>query len=214
MLHKEPEIISAEIFLLTQQLQALPELSGFHLVGGTALALQLGHRNSIDIDPFTQQDIHAKNLTSFLTTKFTARFDYEGSNTLLSNINNIKVDFIKHPYQYIYPPITEEGITFLSKEDIAAMKLNAIINSGQRLKDFIDIYFLLEHFSVRDMLAFFEKKYPNTNPLIALKAINYFGDIDETMDAPGMPKPLPLKKIKQRINDAVMHTNKIFKSDE
>ncbi|MDQ6843783.1 MAG: hypothetical protein M3Z92_05430 [Bacteroidota bacterium] len=54
MLHKEPEIISAEIFLLTQQLQALPELSGFHLVGGTALPLQLGHRNSIDIDPFTQ----------------------------------------------------------------------------------------------------------------------------------------------------------------
>ena len=56
------------------------------------------------------------------------------------------------------PPITEEGITFLSKEDIAAMKLNAIINSGQRLKDFIDIYFLLEHFSIKDMLGFFETK--------------------------------------------------------
>ena len=55
------------------------------------------------------------------------------------------------------PPITEEGITFLSKEDIAAMKLNAIINSGQRLKDFIDIYFLLEYFSIEDMLGFLKR---------------------------------------------------------
>ena len=111
---------------------------------------------------------------------------------------------------FINPPITEEGITFLSKEDIAAMKLNAIINSGQRLKDFIDIYFLLEHFSVADMLGFFEKKYPNTNPLIALKAINYFEDIDETINPPRLPKPLPLRKIRQRINNAVIHANKIF----
>ena len=112
------------------------------------------------------------------------------------------------------PPITEEGITFLSKEDIAAMKLNAIINSGQRLKDFIDIYFLLEHFSIKDMLDFFETKYPNTNPLIALKAVSYFGDIDETADPPKLPKPLPLKKITERINKAVIKANKIFKSDE
>jgi len=57
----------------------------------------------------------------------------------------------------VRPPITEEGITFLSKEDIAAMKLNAIINSGQRLKDFIDIYFLLEYFSIEDMLGFLKR---------------------------------------------------------
>ena len=111
----------------------------------------------------------------------------------------------------MHQPITEEGITFLSKEDITAMKLNAIINSGQRLKDFIDIYFLLEHFSIKDMLDFFETKYPNTNPLIALKAVSYFGDIDETADPPKLPKPLPLKKITERINKAVIKANKIFK---
>ncbi|MEO6454646.1 MAG: nucleotidyl transferase AbiEii/AbiGii toxin family protein [Ginsengibacter sp.] len=210
MLHKEPHIISAETFLLIQQLQALPDLHGFHLVGGTALALQLGHRNSIDIDLFTQNDFNSQSLGTFLKTKFLVRVDYAGSNTLLSNINTIKADFIKHPYAYVKPPITEEGITYLSKEDIAAMKLNAIVNSGQRLKDFIDIYFLLEYFSVTGMLSFFEIKYPGTNPLIALKAVSYFEDIDETADPPKLVKPLTVKKIKQRISNAVTHTSKVF----
>ncbi len=214
MLHKAPEIISAKTFSLIQQLQSLPELDGFHLVGGTALALMLGHRNSIDIDLFTQNAINSKALSSALANRFTTRLDYEGRNTLLTFINNIKVDFIQHPYQYVRPPITEEEITFLSKEDIAAMKLNAIVNSGQRLKDFIDIYFLLEHFSVSQMLAFFETKYSNTNPLIALKALSYFDDIDETVDAPMLVKPLSLKRIRQRISKGVMHTNKIFATGE
>jgi len=50
--------------------------------------------------------------------------------------------------------------------------------------------------------------------LIALKAVSYFGDIDETADPPKLPKPLPLKKITERINKAVIKANKIFKSDE
>ncbi|MEO6290488.1 MAG: nucleotidyl transferase AbiEii/AbiGii toxin family protein, partial [Ginsengibacter sp.] len=135
-------------------------------------------------------------------------------NTIIGFVDKIKVDFITHPYNYVKAPITEEEITYLSKEDITAMKLNAIVNSGQRLKDFIDIYFLLEHFSVSQMLAFFETKYPNTNPLIALKALSYFDDIDETVDAPRLLKPLPLKKIRQRISEAVIHTNKIFAMGE
>ena len=210
MLHKEPHIVSPKTFSLIQQLQSLPELKGFFLVGGTALALQLGHRNSIDIDLFTQNHFNPQHLGSFLKTKFEIRLDYEGDNTLLTIINNIKVDFIKHTYSFIKPPFEQNGITLLSMEDIAAMKLNAIINSGQRLKDFIDIYFLIEHFSLRDMLHFFETKYPGTNGLIALKALTYFDDIDETAQSPMISIPLTLAKIKRRINDAVMHSNKIF----
>jgi predicted nucleotidyltransferase component of viral defense system len=174
------------------------------------VALQLGHRNSIDIDLFTQDDLNSQSLGALLKSKFQTRLDYEGKNTLLSVINNIKVDFIKHPYSFVKPPITEEEIRFLSREDIAAMKLNAIINSGQRLKDFIDIYFLLEYFSINDMLRFFETKYPNTNSLIALKAVSYFDDIDEFADKPKMSKPVTLKQIKQRINQALQHANVIF----
>jgi hypothetical protein len=214
MLHKEPYIVSAETFQLIQQLQALSELNEFYLAGGTALALQLGHRNSIDIDLFSQSDFNYTQLTSFLKSKFLFHENFVRKNTIIGYINKIKVDFITHSYRYVKPPITEEEITFLSKEDIAAMKLNAIVGSGQRLKDFIDIYFLLEHFSIEEMLGFFETKYPNTNPLVALKAINYFDDIDESTEPPKLLKPLAIKKIKQRINKAIIKTDKIFKSEK
>lgn len=149
----------------------------------------------------------------FLKAKFSFQETFNRKNTIIGFINKIKVDFITHPYPLINPPITEEGITLLSKEDIAAMKLNAIANSGQRLKDFIDIYFLLQHFSLKDMLHFFEIKYPNTNPLVALKAVTYFGDIDENIDPPKLVKPLAVKKIKERITNAVINTNKIFTNE-
>lgn len=138
---------------------------------------------------------------------------FSRKNTIIGFVNNIKVDFITHAYNYIKPPVSEEGITYLSKEDIAAMKLNAISNSGQRLKDFFDVYYLLEYFSVNDLLGFFEIKYPNVNPLIPLKAVNYFDDIDENIDPPKLLNPVSLKQIKQRINDAVLHSTKVFKDD-
>ena len=210
MLHKYTFIVDPATFELITQLQALPALKEFYLVGGTALALQLGHRHSIDIDLFTKNDFSVEELLSSLVQHFSVHSTFKTDNTLLSFINNIKVDFIRHAYPLVLPPITEEGITYLSKEDIAAMKLNAISNSGKRLKDFIDVYFLLEHFSLSEMIGFYTIKYPNFNPLIALKAINYFEDIDTAIDPPKLKVKLPLSEIKNRINDSVLHSKKRY----
>jgi len=210
MLHKEKTIISPDTFRLIQQLQQLPELKEFYLVGGTALALQLGHRNSIDIDLFSQNDFNAEEIEEIITPTFSFKATLSKRNTVLAVINNIKTDFIKHAYPLILPPITEEGITFFSKQDITAMKLHAIIQSGKRLKDFIDIYFLLQHFSLKQMLNFFARKYTYTNPMVALKAVNFFDDIDENIDPPKLLKPLPLKEIKRRIHEATLKPDKIF----
>ena len=60
------------------------------------------------------------------------------------------------------------------------------------------------------MIDFYTKKYPNFNPLIALRAINYFEDIDPAIDPPKLQLPLPLAAIKKRINDAVLHSKKTF----
>ncbi len=210
MLHKEPSIIAPETFKLIQDLQRVPELSGFHLVGGTSLALQLGHRNSIDIDLFCQTDFSTEGLIEAISSSFVFEIDDVQKNKLMGSINNVKTDFITHKYPYIKEPILEEEITYLSMEDISAMKLNAISHSGKRLKDYIDIYFLLEHFSIAGMLKFFSIKYPNTNSLIAIKSLNYFGDIDENIDPPVFLKPLSLIEIKERISEAVVHTEKIF----
>lgn len=211
MLHKDPFIISPKTFLLIQGLQSLPELKDFFLVGGTSLALQLGHRNSIDIDLFTHNDFTADEIEELLRPKYTYTATLARKNTVLAVVNNIKTDFIKHAYPLILPPITEDGITFLSKEDIAAMKFHAIIQSGKRLKDFIDIYYLLQHFNMQQMIGFFTQKYSYSNPMIAMKAVNYFDEIDENMDSPKLLKPVTLKQIKTRIQEATQKPSKIFK---
>lgn len=210
MLHKDQFVVKPATLLLIQQLQQQPELKEFYLVGGTSLALQLGHRNSIDIDLFTQNDFIPGDLLNTLGNSFSIESTFSMKGTLLSNVNNIKVDFIRHAYPLVKPAITEEGITYLGKEDIAAMKLNAISNSGKRLKDFIDVYFLLEHFSLSEMIEFYKIKYPNFNPLIPLKAINYFDDIDPEIDPPKLKHKLPLSEIKKRIDDSVLHSRKKF----
>jgi hypothetical protein len=210
MLHKNPELIEQATFELIQQLQNFSELKEFYLVGGTALTLQFGHRNSVDIDLFSTNDFLDSTIINFLRTKFTIDLVYNKPNSIICIINGVKVDFIKHDYPIIEQIITEEGIRMLSPQDICAMKLNAIQNSGQRLKYFIDIYFLLEHFSIKQMLEFYTKKYPIMNPVIALRAITYFDDIDPNIDPPKLVTPIPLEKIKKRIVDAVQHSNRTF----
>jgi hypothetical protein len=210
MLYKDPFIINPTTFSLIQELQSLDFLKDFYLVGGTALALKLGHRNSIDIDLFTQNEFSTQEIAEKLSLNRNFFKSFERENTLLCFIDNIKTDFIRHNYSFVNEPITEEGITYLSMEDIAAMKLNAIAQSGKRIKDFIDIYYLLEHFSVNEMLSFYEIKYPFSNKLIALRGLEYFNYIDLNIDPPILKKPLPLLKIQKRIKDGILHLNKKF----
>lgn len=211
MLHKDPRIIAPATLSLIQELQGIPELKDFYLVGGTSLALQLGHRNSIDIDLFTQKDFTAEEIEAVLKSRYNFSATLFRKNTVLANVNNIKTDFIKHDYPFIKPPVLEEGISFLGKEDIAAMKMQTIIQSGKRLKDFIDLYFLLEHFNMNEMIGFFRKKYSSINPIIALRAVTFFDDIDENMDPPKLLKPLKTDQIKKRLSEAVLKPNTIFK---
>jgi Nucleotidyl transferase AbiEii toxin, Type IV TA system len=211
MLHKNPFIVAPQTFQLIQELQSIPELKEFYLVGGTSLALQLGHRNSVDIDLFVQHDFDDNEIIELIKSKYPIQEIFRRQNTIICLINNIKTDFIKHDYPFINQPVQEDGITFFGKEDIAAMKLHAIIQSGKRLKDFIDIYFLLQHFSMQQLIDFFTQKYSYSNPMIAMKAVTFFDEIDENMDPPKLVKPLKLEQIKKRILEASLKPSKIFK---
>jgi Nucleotidyl transferase AbiEii toxin, Type IV TA system len=211
MLHKNPFIVAPQTFQLIQELQSIPELKEFYLVGGTSLALQLGHRNSVDIDLFVQHDFDDNEIIELIKSKYPIQEIFRRQNTIICLINNIKTDFIKHDYPFINQPVQEDGITFFGKEDIAAMKLHAIIQSGKRLKDFIDIYFLLQHFSMQQLIDFFTQKYSYSNPMIAMKAVTFFDEIDENMDPPKLVKPLKLEQIKKRILEASLKPSKISK---
>lgn len=163
---------------LLKQLQKKPYLQDFYLVGGTALALDLGHRRSIDLDLFSDFSFDVIQLLENLQNDFNYTLFFSATNSLKGSIDNIKIDIMAHRYTLIRKPITSEGVSMLSIPDIIGMKLNAISGSGQRVKDFIDIYFLLKSISLDKMISFYKEKYPQNNESIVLKSLVYFDDID------------------------------------
>ena len=101
-------------------------------------------------------------------------------------LRNIKVDVIDYSqYPWISAPVVEDGVTLASPQDIAAMKINAVEGRGTR-KDFVDIYFLLQHYSLSQMLDFYTQKYPNYSLFRALLSLTYFDDAEQQ----AMPKML------------------------
>ncbi|HEY8784361.1 MAG TPA: hypothetical protein VIM16_22225 [Mucilaginibacter sp.] len=101
-----------------------------------------------------------------------------------------------------------------SLEDIGAMKLNAIAGSGNRLKDFVDMYYLLEHRSFRFIGEAYEQKYPNVNVQIAGNSLLYFNDIDHTVPVKLIDGKVKWDKIDKRLHQAVYNPMKIFLSEE
>jgi hypothetical protein len=164
---------------LLRSLQSKDYLKGFNLVGGTALALYLGHRTSIDIDLFSNFNFDASQLIEFIQQDFPLQLYLTAQNTIKGSIRNVNVDIIAHRYPYLNEPSDIDGIRILSKPDIIAMKLNAISVSGQRSKDFIDIFFVLEDkYSIADMLKFYRIKYGQDGDMHVLKSLVYFNDVD------------------------------------
>lgn len=169
---------------LLKKLMKLEELKDFFLVGETALALQLGHRISVDLDLFTQKDFDTKKMFDKLNRLFEIRDLTEETNTLNFNIvfpdkseNIIKIDLIKYSYPLIKPIIEVDTFRLLSIEDIIPMKLSAIAGRGSK-KDFYDIHYLLADFNFEQMFDLFERKFPNTNKFHILKSLTYFEDAD------------------------------------
>ena len=199
MLHKET--ISSQTLELLIRLQQKTYLKGFYLVGGTALALQLGHRTSIDIDLFSDFSFDTGYVLENLSADFGFTLFFSAANTVKGSIGGVQVDILAHRYPYIFPPVIHDNITMLSTEDIIAMKLNAISISGQRVKDFIDIYYLLKSYSVSDMIGFYKKKYALFNEVNVLKSLVWFEDIDQS-DWPVLIQNPELKwaEIKKKIS--------------
>ena len=167
--------------------------------------MQIGHRKSIDLDLFTQNDFDVNEMLEFLEEQFKFKMDYSAKNILKGSIENIKIDLITHKYPFIKKPVHMRGARIFSTEDIAAMKLNVIAGDRTRSKDFIDIYFLLKQYSVKEILDFYSIKYKTRNLMHIIKSMNYFEDID-AQDWPEMllEKDLSLSKVKQTIEKHII----------
>jgi hypothetical protein len=170
-------------------------------VGGTALALQYGHRISVDLDFFGRRDI--RELTDFLSTYPEAKKLSSSDHISVYIIEGIKVDFVHYPYPWLEPPLIEDGIILATEADIAAMKIAAITGRGSK-KDFVDIYFLLQKYSLAEILTFFSAKYPDATEILALKSLIYTADADKD-PLPNMLQPFNWEAAKNYIHKEVQN---------
>lgn len=157
----------------------------FYLAGGTALALQLAHRVSVDFDFYRKQEFDSQKIFQEFQEHF-GRDDlvqiHIDKGFLSLSINNIELSFFLYKYPLVKPLIKTEYVNLASPEDIGAMKIIAISQRGLR-RDFIDIYFLLQKFTLNKLLNVAEKKYKGFNKYLALRGLIYFKDADKDRGA-------------------------------
>ncbi len=90
------------------------------------------------------------------------------------------------------------------------MKINAIVHSGQRQKDFYDMYMLLEHMSINIMGEAYELKYPSSNKVIGLRALTYYDEIDWEREPALMVQPIKFSEVRNRLRAAILDPDRIF----
>jgi predicted nucleotidyltransferase component of viral defense system len=183
MLHLKT--VHPETLELLKQLSRQECLEDFVLGGGTALALHLGHRISIDLDFFTRTVFDSNEKFECLRSSYAISNCERTVNSLslLMTIGTeaIKIDLLRHNYSLLRPIQVLNDFRIFALEDIGAMKLNAIANRGAK-KDFYDIHALLKCFSLPELLTFFQQKYEQLNSFTVIKSLVYFTDADQEPD--------------------------------
>lgn len=206
MLHRET--ISDTLFDTLEILSQEPELASFRLVGGTALALQLGHRKSDDLDFFSAGsfDLNAvKQVVNRLPGQATLMaekptglsFVYDPQN----NHPEFKIDIYNWGVKFIKPIVENGLVRMASLEDIAAFKLDAICSRKEK-KDYVDIAELLEKFSFEQMLSCYREKFPYADPRVVLSEIANTEDIRKSIN-PFMLNQTTTEKAVLAINTSV-----------
>lgn len=173
------------------QLITAKEFEEFRLVGGTALSLQIGHRESIDIDLFSDADYGAidfRAITVYLEKTF-PYVDYLKMEPAIGKSyfigenpeNAIKLD-VFYTDSFIQPPIVVDSIRMASLEEIIAMKVD-VVQRGGRKKDFWDLHELFNFYNLEQMLELHEKRYPYSHDKkLILKNFTYFSEADDDFD--------------------------------
>ena len=175
MLHTET--LAASTLDLLIRLQRMPELSSMRLVGGTALALHLGHRKSVDLDLFGQFDPTVSYRKILADSGCSAEGSDHGTVQSLV-VDNVKIDLVNYPYPWLDAAIEEGGVKLAGPRDIAAMKLSAVANRGRK-KDFIDVARLLDVFPLDQMLSFYKEKFSVSELSFPLRGLMFFDDAEE-----------------------------------
>jgi predicted nucleotidyltransferase component of viral defense system len=191
---------------LLEQLMHSKELKNFYLVGGTALALYLGHRKSIDLDLFYHDHFDAEVIADFLNNSFETSSVEVAKNIVRCFINNVKIEILAHRYPLVEDVTISNNIRLAGLKDLAAMKLNAVTNRGLK-KDFLDIGALLDIFTLEEMLKYYQHKYPMSSLWQVEKSLSWFVDADNESTEIIDLKGFEWQTIKEKI---LSETKKLF----
>ncbi|MCK4357774.1 MAG: nucleotidyl transferase AbiEii/AbiGii toxin family protein [Candidatus Cloacimonetes bacterium] len=186
-------------------------LDNAYLAGGTACALQLGHRISVDLDFFTQKEFDSKELINSLKKIGNFTLEQQSWGTVLGTFEDIRFSIFVYDYPILFPYKVIFNINILDLMDISAMKIDAISTRGIK-RDFIDLYFMCkEGILLKDALSFYDQKYGelSSNIVHILKSLVYFIDA-EVSEMPKMLKELQWQKVKRFFETEVRKLEKSF----
>ncbi len=174
-----PEILPGGWERAVQELAQRGALSGFYLAGGTGLALQLGHRRSVDLDLFCPGELRPLDLRAQLAELPGLQVRQILRGTLHIELHDMLVSFLHYPYPLLFPTREFDVLTVADPRDIACMKVDAIASRGSR-RDFVDLYITAQRYGLNEILAWFTTKYAGApyNRIHLLKSLTYFSDAE------------------------------------
>ncbi|MCX5666948.1 MAG: nucleotidyl transferase AbiEii/AbiGii toxin family protein [Candidatus Omnitrophica bacterium] len=160
-----------------------------YLAGGTAAALQLGHRLSVDFDFFTDREFIPKVFAANLSKLGSFSVDEADKGTVLGVFKGVKFSLFSYKYPLIFPALNYSAVRIADIRDIAAMKIDAIASRGAK-RDFVDLYFICgAGYTLEEILKFYHKKYGkavSANIIHIQKSLVFFNDAEPER----MPKML------------------------
>jgi len=158
-----------------------PFTRGFYLAGGSAAALHLGHRVSMDLDLFAQEPFVPGDLTYRLQAIDPLTIQQQKADTLVALLGGTQISFFQYPYALLEPAAVYRGVRIASLLDIALMKIIAISQRGRR-RGFVDLYAICQaHYPLQDILRRLPEKYPSLSypTYHLLRALSYFADAEK-----------------------------------
>ncbi|MFH1296209.1 MAG: nucleotidyl transferase AbiEii/AbiGii toxin family protein [Bacteroidota bacterium] len=171
----------------------------FILVGGTAIALHIGHRRSIDFDLFKHSPIRPKSIVNKLAA---FGFPYNVTRRVTEQLNviihNVTFTFYEYPFPIPAPDIFEESIRIPSLIDLAAMKAYAM-ERRSKWKDYVDLFFILrDHFTVKEISARAQELFDQLFSEKLFRAqVCFFNDINYSEAIEYMGLPIPEEEIRE-----------------
>lgn len=175
-------------------------LQPFYLAGGTALALRLGHRISVDLDLFANLDTLDDRLRAGIVEELRKRYTIDRlQDSVLGLVllaDGRAASFFSYGYPLLDPTDTVSGVQIAGLRDIGLMKLDAIAGRGTR-RDFYDLYSIAAHIPLDELFAVSGQKYPHS-PSFGMRVLTALVDFDiaDRQDEPILLQPVPWEQVK------------------